>query len=118
MCNNLIKFSAAVIVLLVILVACKKVAGPVFVSKKIVYQVKGTNFKINYIDSNSVFVRERVCKDEFKYEFTKGAGALIGISISKLTPVDTVFGWIITMDGNSTANAFSEGGAYMNIPYY
>ncbi len=95
----------------------KKQQESVAVKKKIVYLVRGTNFRLNYIDSNSVFKRGESGKDSVKYSFNKGSGENIGISIFKQLESDSIFYWEITINGKVQANAFSPGGAYMMIPY-
>jgi len=104
-------------------ITCKKEKAnssshtPVFTPKKILYQVKGTHFRLNYIDSNSVFQKDQVFHDSFKYQFTKGPGAGIGISVFLLDSTDRIDSWEIYINGKLYANAFSEGGAYMTVPY-
>lgn len=85
--------------------------------KTVVYLVKGTNLKLDFIDSNSVFQTNMVYVDSFKYEFKKGSGASIGISIFKASSSDTIYSWSIFIDNKLYANAFSEGGAYFTVPY-
>ncbi len=85
--------------------------------KTVVYLVKGTNLKLDFIDSNSVFQTHKVYADSFRYEFKKGSGASIGISIFKVSSSDTIYSWSIFIDNKLYANAFSEGGAYFTVPY-
>jgi hypothetical protein len=85
--------------------------------KKITYLVKGTNFKMNYIDSFSVFQSDRVFQDSFRYEFIKGSGAEIGMSIFLQAPTDVIFSWAIYVNDKLYANAYSQGGAYFTVPY-
>lgn len=92
--------------------------GPDGSSKKIVYTVTGTHFKLNYIDSNSVFHNGEIHDGTFRYEFNKGSGAYIGISIFVLQPSDHIDSWTIHIDNKLVANAFSEGGAYFTVPYH
>lgn len=112
--------SMALGLLFVLLFACKKETQQTARAKTrdIVYEVSGTHFKLNYIDSNSVFKRDEVYNDTFRYAFKKGSGASIGISISKQTSDDQIYSWKIYIDGQLYANAFSEGGAYLTVPYY
>jgi hypothetical protein len=106
--------------LIILLVSCKKEthATPRAKQRDIVYEVSGTHFKLNYIDSNSVFKRDEMHNDLFRYAFKKGSGASIGISISKQTSDDQIYSWKIYIDGQLYANAYSEGGAYFTVPYY
>jgi hypothetical protein len=85
--------------------------------KNITYIVKGTNIKLNFIDSQSVFQQNKVFADSFHYSFKKGPGAGIGISVHALSPADTIYGWQILINGKLYANAFSTGGAYLTVPY-
>lgn len=94
-----------------------KDTDPVFVPKDILYLVKGTHLKLNYIDSESVFQRDQVFQDSFRYEFKKGPGASIGISVFHQSTTDTVYSWHIFINGKLFANAFSQGGAYLTVPY-
>ncbi|MEO5564983.1 MAG: hypothetical protein ABIR18_16170 [Chitinophagaceae bacterium] len=86
--------------------------------RKITYVVDGTHFRLNYIDSNNVFQRDRTFTDHFSYEFSKGSGASIGMSIFLLDPSDQIYSWKIYIDDKLYANAFSEGGAYLTVPYH
>jgi hypothetical protein len=104
-------------------ISCKKdkddpkeaVAG----TSKVLYVVDGTHFRLNFIDSNSVFKRDQLFSDHFAYEFRKGSGASIGMSIFTLDPTtDSIYSWKIYIDGKLYANAFSEGGAYLTVPYH
>jgi hypothetical protein len=106
--------------LIMLLVSCKKENNPSPRAKQrdIVYEVSGTHFKLNYIDSNSVFKRDEVYNDSFRYAFKKSSGASIGISIFKQTSDDQIYSWKIYVDGQLYANAYSEGGAYFTVPYY
>ena len=105
--------------IITILFACEKDKNiePTFVEKNILYLVKGTHLKLNYIDSGSVFQKDQVFQDSFRCEFKKGPGASIGISVFRESASDTVYSWHIFINGNLYANAFSEGGAYFTIPY-
>lgn len=85
--------------------------------KTIVYTVKGTHFRMNYIDSNSIFRRDGDLHDFFRYEFRKGSGASIGMSVFPFDTNDEIYSWTIYIDGKLYANAFSEGGAYFTVPY-
>ncbi|MEO6230473.1 MAG: hypothetical protein ABJB11_12970 [Ferruginibacter sp.] len=85
--------------------------------KNVSYSVKGTHIKLNFIDSNSVFQSGKLYQDAFTYSFKKGSGAGIGISVFKQAPGDTIYSWSITIDGKLYANAFSEGGAYLSVPF-
>jgi len=103
-------------------VCCKKDATrkdlvPVASLKKILYEVRGTRFKLNYIDSNSVFQSNQVYDSLFHYEFWKGSGASIGITINRISPADTIYSWSLYIDDKLYANAFSEGGVYLTVPY-
>lgn len=92
--------------------------NPVGISRTVVYTVKGTNFNIDYIDSNSVYKTDQVFMDSFVYTFKKGSGANVGLTVhpqSGLT--DIIYSWSITIDGVLYANAFSEGGAFLSVPY-
>ncbi len=116
-------FTASTIFIAVSLFSCKKDSGNKdkpdsnFPPKHIVYLVKGTNFRLNYIDSNSVFQHDQLFKDSFRYEFDKGPGASIGISIYLPSQTDTIFSWYIYINNKLYADAFSEGGAYLTVPY-
>ena len=88
-----------------------------FIPKDILYVVKGTQLKLNFIDSQSVFQRDRVFKDSFHYAFKKGPGAQIGISVNSQSPADTIYSWYIFINGKLYANAFGIGGAYLTVPY-
>lgn len=91
---------------------------PVGALRTIVYSIKGTNFNVSFIDSNTIYQRSQVYKDSFVYEFKKGSGAGIGMSVAKQSPsTDTIYSWQITIDGVLYANAFSEGGAFFDVPY-
>ena len=85
--------------------------------KKILYVVKGTNFKVNYIDSTSRFQSDHVFQDSFHYEFIKGSGAEIGMSIYLQAPTDMIYSWAIYVNDKLYANAYSQGGAYFTVPY-
>jgi hypothetical protein len=84
----------------------------------IVYIVEGTHFRLNYIDSNSVFQKDETYSDHFRYEFKKGSGANIGMSVFLLNSTDQIYSWKIFIDNKLYANAFSEGGAYLTVPYH
>lgn len=91
---------------------------PVFVPKKVLYLVKGTHFRLNFIDSNNNFQQDRIFKDSFRYEFTKAPGNAIGMSIFRFSPTDQIFGWALYFNGKLYANAFSEGAVYSTVPFY
>ena len=108
--------------LIIIAGSCKKDKEPKepvpgFAEKNILYLVKGTHLKLNYIDSESVFQRDQVFQDSFRYEFRKGPGASIGITINRQSASDTIYSWHIFINGKLYANAFSEGGVYLTVPY-
>jgi hypothetical protein len=109
------------IVTLITATSCDKdkdnVKEVTFPPKDITYIVKGTNIKLNFIDSQSVFQQDKVFTDSFHYAFKKGPGANIGISVHSLSPADTIYGWQILINGKLYANAFSGGGAYFTVPY-
>jgi len=109
-----------IVVLLITALSCTKKENPVPRGKirDILYRVKGSNIRLNYIDSNSVFQRDQVFSDSFSYAFKKGSGASIGISVYRYSPDDQVTEWDIYIDGKLYANAFGEGGAYLTVPYY
>ncbi len=90
---------------------------PIGALRSVTYSVKGTNFNVSFIDSNTIYKVNQVYKDSFVYEFRKGSGAGIGMTVSPQSTSDTVYSWRITIDGALYANAFSEGGAFFNIPY-
>jgi hypothetical protein len=92
-------------------------ATPIFVARKVVYEVKGTKFRISYIDSVSVFRQDQVYTGSFRYEFRRGPGASIGFSVYKFSSSDTIAEWRIMIDNKLYALAFSEGGAYLDIPF-
>lgn len=98
-------------------VGCKKRADIIFEPKQVVYNVKGTHFRVSYIDSNSVFVQNQFFRNEFTYVFRKSPGSPVGMSINTATVADTVYSWGIALDGRVFANAFSPGTAYLNIPF-
>ena len=117
-------FVPFLVVLFLTLFGCKKnitdekrAITPVGHSKKIVYEVHGSKFRLNYIDSNSVFQKDQVYDSIFHYEFWKGSGASIGITIHKNSPGDTIFSWELYINDKLYANAFSEGGVYLIVPY-
>lgn len=116
---NLKKMYAAIVVSLGLIacICCKKEVPKVYNPKKVVYLVRGTQFRLNFIDSNSVFQKDKVFRDSFRYEFIKGPGASIGISIYRFSAADTIFSWELFLDGQLFANAFSEGGVYSTVPY-
>ena len=91
--------------------------GPLATKKTIVYIVKGTRFRLNMIDSNSVFKRDLYFNDSLKYQFEKRAGSNVGISVFKQAIGDTITSWEIKVNGKVQANAASEGGAYFTVPY-
>lgn len=114
---NWLKFSYLLIAVCMLL-SCKK-DHPVYQNKtrKIKYVVNGTNFRLNFIDSLSAFNADKVFRDVFSYEFRKGTGANIGMSVYRQSSSDTIYSWAIYIDDKLYANAFSEGGAYMMVPY-
>ncbi len=85
--------------------------------KTVAYVIKGTHIKLNFIDSNSIFQSGKIYTDSFIYIFKKGSGADIGISVYKQAASDSIFNWSIYINGKLYANAFSEGGAYLTVPY-
>jgi hypothetical protein len=97
--------------------SCKKEPPPDFTPKIVSYLVTGSNFRLNFIDSNMAFQRDRNFSGSFLYEFRKAPGTNIGISIFKSSPADSITSWRLSIDGKLYANGFSEGGAYMQIPY-
>ncbi|HMH22021.1 MAG TPA: hypothetical protein VK563_09600 [Puia sp.] len=98
--------------------ANSKPSGPASTTpRQIQYLIKGTKFNLNFIDSNNNFQQNQTMVDSFHYSFKKGAGGNIGISITRYTPADIIYSWEIYIDGKLYANAFSEGGAYMVVPY-
>jgi hypothetical protein len=105
------------------LVMCEKInvtspsVTPPGKTRTIVYEVKGTRIKMNFIDSNSVFREQQVFYNSFRYQFQKGSGASIGFSITRFSPVDEIYSWNLFIDGKLYANSFSEGGVYMTVPY-
>jgi hypothetical protein len=105
-----------------VIFSCNKAAthpsGPgTTTPRQILYLIKGTNFNLNFIDSSNNFQQNVTMVDSFHYSFKKGAGGNIGISILRYTPADIIYSWEIYIDGKLYANAFSEGGAYMVVPY-
>lgn len=107
--------------LMITVLSCTKKEHPVTPRGRlstIVYLVRGSNIRMNYIDSASVFQRDKVFTDSFRYEFKKGSGASIGMSVYRLSPDDSINEWDLYIDGKLYANAFSEGGVYMIVPYY
>lgn len=99
---------------------CKKDKPPVnnYPPRHVLYLVKGTHIKLNFIDSTSGFLREQLYTDSFHYDFWRKPGTGIGMSVGVASPADTIFGWEIRVDGKLCANAFSVGGAYLSIPYF
>jgi hypothetical protein len=100
--------------------ACKKDRTQTsnYPPRHVLYLVKGTQIKMNFIDSNSGFQRDQLFSDSFRYEFSRKPGTGIGISVGVASPQDTIYSWEIRIDGKLTANAFSVGGAYLSIPYF
>jgi len=86
--------------------------------RQVQYLVKGTHIKVNFIDSVSGFQRDRVYSDSFRYVFMRAPGTYIGITVGTPSAEDVIYGWEIRIDGKLTANAFSTGGAYFNVPYF
>ncbi len=91
--------------------------NPVGALRTVKYSIVGTNFQINYIDSNTIYKSNEVYKDSFVYEFKKGSGAGIGLTVAKQSSSDTIYSWRITIDDVLYANAFSDGGAFFTVPY-
>jgi hypothetical protein len=85
--------------------------------KQVIYSVKGSNFILNYIDSNSAFQSNQAFQGSFDYTFQKAPGSPIGITVSLASPADSITSWEIYIDGKLYANAYSPGGAYMLVPY-
>ena len=101
--------------------ACKKDKPPVnnYPPRHVVYLVKGTHIKLNFIDSTSGFQQDQLFTDSFRYEFRRKPGTGIGMSVGVVSPdQDEIYNWEIRIDGKLVANAFSVGGAYLNIPSY
>lgn len=86
--------------------------------RHVLYLVKGSHIKMNFIDSTSGFLRDQVYADSFRYEFKRRPGTGIGITVNVPSPGDTIYNWEVRIDGKLVANAFSVGGAYLNIPYF
>lgn len=108
--------------LICFIISCKKEKAPPNASTQAVirivsYNVKGSNIRVNFIDSNTVFQKDKTYHGSFDYTFRKGSGAPIGISVFKQTALDTIYSWTLTIDGKLYANAFSEGGAYLSVPF-
>lgn len=85
--------------------------------KQVIYSVKGSNFVLNYIDSNSNFQSNQAFQGSFDYTFYKTPGSPIGMSIALASAADSIISWSIFIDGKLYANAYSTGGAYMLVPY-
>ncbi len=85
--------------------------------KQVIYSVKGSNFVLNYLDSNHVFQSNKTFQGSFDYTFLSAPGSAIGITISPASPADSITYWGIFIDGKLYANAYSAGGAYMLVPY-
>jgi hypothetical protein len=117
---NLIKPSLVICCFFFILGAssCSKDKESALSIRKIVYVVTGTHFRLNYIDSNSVFQKDQIFSGSFRYEFRREPGTAIGISIFKVAPDDLIYSWEIYIDDKLHADAFSEGGAYFTIPQF
>lgn len=109
-----------VIFIAVMAFACRKERPPVsnYPPRHVMYLIKGTHIKLNFIDSTGGFQRDRLFTDSFRYEFWRKPGTGIGMSVGVATPEDVIYGWEIRIDGKLCANAFSVGGAYLNIPYF
>ena len=106
------------LIFVVVLFSCgKDKPAKHYPPKKITYLVTGTKFSLNYIDSNSVFQKDRVYSETFRYEFLKSPGASIGISIHAFSTDDQIYSWNIYINDKLYANAFSEGGSYLTVPY-
>ncbi len=119
---NLNKRTINFIFLLLAAVSCSKdkndnVVTPQASLKSVTYSIKGSNFNVSYIDSNSVYRENQVYKDSFNYQFNKGSGASIGLTVHAQSSSDTVYFWNIKIDGKLYANAFSDGGAFLSVPY-
>jgi hypothetical protein len=103
--------------------ACKKtpdepgLSGADTPKRNVTYIVKGTKFKLNFIDSTNNFQQNVVGTDGFQYSFAKGAGANIGMSISAFSAADTITSWEIDIDGKVAVIAYSDGSAYFTVPY-
>jgi hypothetical protein len=96
---------------------CKKEQKPNFTPKIVTYEVTGTHFRLNFIDSLHGFKENQLHNNSFIYEFRKAPGANIGFSIFKQAATDTIFAWRLSINHKLYANGFSEGGAWMTIPY-
>jgi len=97
--------------------SCKKTPPVHYAPRHVMYLVRGSHIRLNFIDSTSVFQRDRIYTDSFRYEFKRGPGTGIGMSVGVPSPADTISGWELRIDGKLYANAFSTGGAYLTIPY-
>ncbi len=83
---------------------------------QVTYTVSGTNFTLNFIDSNNVFESGVKSSGTWTYTFKQGSGANIGLTVNAAASTD-VSSWAIEIDGDAKANAFSTGGAYFTVPY-
>ncbi len=101
---------------LLAIASCEK-EEQVFPPKTILYIVKGSHLKLNYIDSQSIFKQNQLFADSFRDQFKKGPGASIGITVNRGSDGDSIYSWQILIDGKLYANAFREGGAYFTVPY-
>ncbi len=112
------------------LISCKKgkkldlspdpIKDPKYVAvvKSVVYRIKGTHFRLNFIDSTGNFQRDRLYSDSLVYRFKKGSGASIGISVFKQDIADAIQFWEISINGKVKANSEGgTGGAYFTVPY-
>ena len=97
--------------------SCKKDKPVHYPPRHVTYWVRGSHIKLNFIDSTSVFQSGKVYTDSFRYEFNRGPGAGIGMSVGIPSLSDTIYNWELRIDGKLYANAFSTGGAYLTIPY-
>jgi hypothetical protein len=99
--------------------ACKKSDDPTpsYPPREVTYVVKGTKFTLNFIDSSNAFEKGVIKQDSFRYDFWKGPGTNIGITVASFSPSDTVYSWEIYIDGKLSANALGQGGAYFGVPY-
>jgi len=109
-----------VILIVATALACKKDRQQTsnYPPRHVLYLVKGTHIKMNFIDSISGFRQGQLFTDSFRYEFSRKPGTGIGMSVGIADSTDVIYGWEIRVDGKLVANAFSVGGAYLNIPYF
>jgi hypothetical protein len=109
-----------VLLMAVVMTACKKdkpKPPPYYPPRHVMYLVKGTHIKLNFIDSTGGFLRDQLYTDSFRYEFWRTPGTNIGMSVGIAALSDVIYGWEIRVDGKLRANAFSTGGAYMAVPF-